>query len=623
MKVWRKTPPLFVLAALLFGIKTYIVYRFMFGISIESVLQEFILILNPIVSAYVIFVISVWLKRNKQGNYLKYMALIGTMILYVNLLFYRNFTDFITVPVLFQGNNAADLTSSIFTLIHFSDLFLFLDVIVIWFLSNRSYGIVQYEKPQKVAATAVMFLLLATNVTFAEMERPMLFVRTFDREYLVKNIGVFNYHLYDVSMQTKTRAQRVMADGSEIQEIKDYISDEKNEEQAEGELFGIAEDKNVVFVSVESMQNFVLDETVNGEEITPFLNDFKKDEDTIWFENFYHQTAQGKTSDSEFLVENSLYPLDRGAVYFTHAQNEYHALPEVLNKEGYTTSVFHANNRSFWNRDMMYETLGYDRFYSQQEYEITDENSFGWGLEDKAFFEQSLPYLKEQTTPFYSKFITLTHHFPFELPVDEASIDKLETNSNTLNQYVQTARYTDESLQEFMSRMKDEGMYENTMFVFMGDHYGISEFHNSAMSEFLDKEITGYEHIQLQRVPMMIHIPGYGEGKTYEEITGQIDMKPTMLHLLGIEEQNELNFGENMFDQNRKEFVAMRDGSFVTEDYIYTDSVCYAKNSEEPVEVENGNDTPCTPWKEIVSKELGYSDDIIYGDLFRFYDFKE
>ncbi|SIS36897.1 LTA synthase family protein [Salimicrobium flavidum] len=621
MKELIRKIPLFILAAILFGFKTYIVYRFIFGISIESVLQELILILNPLVSGYVIFVISIWLKEKNQGKYLRFMSLLATLVLYVNLVFYRNFTDFITLPVLFQGNNAADLTSSIFTLIHFTDVLLFMDVILIWVISKNKDSIFQFETPQKIAATAVMFLLLATNVTLAEVERPMLFTRTFDREYLVKNIGLFNYHVYDLTMQTKTNAQRVLADGSEIQEIKDYISEEKEGDNEAG-LFGAAKGKNVVFVSVESMQNFVLDEKVNGNEITPFLNDFKQDEDTIWFNNFYHQTAQGKTSDSEFLVETSLYPLDRGAVYFTHAQNEYYALPEVLNEKDYTTSVFHANNKSFWNRDVMYENLGYDHFYSQEDYEVTEENSFGWGLEDKAFYEQSIPYLKDQEQPFYSKFITLTHHFPFELPESKASIEKLETNSNTLNQYVQTARYTDESLEDFMDQMREEGLYEDTMFVFMGDHYGISEFHNDAMSEFLGKEINGYEHIQLQQVPMMIHIPGSGEGQTYDKISGQIDMKPTLLHLLGIEEKNELNFGENLFNQHRQDFIALRDGSFVTEEYIYTKSVCYSKESGQPVEVPPGEPSPCEPWKEKVSKELGYSDNIIYGDLFRFYDFQ-
>ena len=58
------------------------------------------------------------------------------------------------------------------------------------------------------------------------------------------------------------------------------------------------------------------------------LNEFIKD--SFYFDNFYHQTGQGKTSDAEFIVENSLYPLDRGSVFFTHATNEYTATPEQL-----------------------------------------------------------------------------------------------------------------------------------------------------------------------------------------------------------------------------------------------------------------------------------------------------
>ncbi|MEG7769309.1 sulfatase-like hydrolase/transferase, partial [Listeria monocytogenes] len=80
-------------------------------------------------------------------------------------------------------------------------------------------------------------------------------------------------------------------------------------------------------------------------------------------ENFYHQTGQGKTADSEFIVDNSLYPLGRGAVFFTNAGNEYTAMPEILKNHGYYSSIFHANNKSFWNRDIMYETFKYDKFY--------------------------------------------------------------------------------------------------------------------------------------------------------------------------------------------------------------------------------------------------------------------
>ena len=125
---------------------------------------------------------------------------------------------------------------------------------------------------------------------------------------------------------------------------------------------------------------------VNGQEITPFLNDFIKD--SFYFENFYHQTEQGKTSDSEFLLDNSLYPLNRGAVFFTHSGNEFNATPEILKDYGYYTATLHANSKSFWNRDIMYDSFGYDRYYSLTDYEVTDENSVGWGMKDIDFFEQ-------------------------------------------------------------------------------------------------------------------------------------------------------------------------------------------------------------------------------------------
>lgn len=72
----------------------------------------------------------------------------------------------------------------------------------------------------------------------------------------------------------------------------------------------------------------MINEKLNGEEITPFLNDFIKQ--SYNFNNVYHQTGQGKTSDSEFIVDNSLYPLGRGAVFFTNAGNQYMAAPEIL-----------------------------------------------------------------------------------------------------------------------------------------------------------------------------------------------------------------------------------------------------------------------------------------------------
>ncbi|MBR3118746.1 MULTISPECIES: LTA synthase family protein [Oceanobacillus] len=637
MKFKRPTIPLYIMAALLFGLKTYFVYRFMFDIELDNSMQELILLINPFVSAFLVFAISVWFnKRSRQMKFLRYTAFIGSFVIFANLVFYRQFTDFITIPQLFMGSNMADLGSSILTLIKPYDILFFADAALIWYLSKKQETklSVAYPKSGKVFALAMSLALLAGNFFLAEMERPQLFTRAFDREYLVKNIGLLNYHVYDLVVHSKTESQRVFADGNEIPEIQEYI-DENVKITGNSDMFGAAEGKNVIFINAESLQQFVINNEVNGEEVTPFLNSLTEDEDTYYFENFYEQTGQGNTSDSEFLIENSLYPLSRGAVFFTHGGNEYHALPEIIKEEGYTSSVLHANNKSFWNRDGMYKSLEIDHFYDEAAYEITNENTVGWGLKDKPFFEQSIKYLQSMEQPFYTKFITLTNHFPFELEEDDTSIEPYDSNSNTLNNYFPAVRYMDEALEDFFDQLKEAGIYEDSIIIIMGDHIGISANHNRAMSMYLDKEeITPYDQVQLQRVPMFIHIPGDGNGKVMSEVTGQIDMKPTILSLLGIEAEDDLYFGNDVFADERKGYIALRNGDFISDDYISTYGMCYDRETGEPIEedseeldatgeekAQSSTENACSPITEKVETELSYSDNLIYGDLFRFIDF--
>lgn len=298
-------------------------------------------------------------------------------------------------------------------------------------------------------------------------------------------------------------------------------------------------------------------------------------------------------------------------------------MPEILEEKKYQSFVFHANNKSFWNRDQMYESLHFDYFYDIESYEVTEENSVGWGLKDKSFFEQSIKYLKELESPFYSKFITLTNHFPFELDEEDRSIEPYDSNSNTLNHYFPTVRYTDEAIEEFFNELKTAGLYEDSIIIIMGDHDGISANHNRAMSQYLGKEeITPYDLLKLQRVPLFIHIPGHDQGEVMTKVAGQIDIKPTLLHLIGIETDNDIYFGNDLFHNDRKGYIAFRNGDFISEEHIYTADTCYDRISGEIIEIDTDMETtPCSTIQEKVELELNYSDEIIYGDLFRFIDF--
>lgn len=625
-----KNIPLFLIASILFGLKTYIVYRFVFNVEINNLLQEIIILINPFITSFIFFGITIWFRSTiRQKTFIIYGALFGTLIIYFNLIFYRSFTDFLTIPQLFQTKNMLDLSTSIISLINLSDLFLFTDVFIIWIICQKTVSLtnISFNRKFKRMFLTCVISLLAFNILLIEIERPQLFSRSFDREYLVKNIGVFYYHIYDAVMQTKVQAQRAFADENEIEEVKKYINDNVRSSTT-SELFGVAEGRNVIFISAESIQTFVIDNHLHDEEVTPFLNQLKQSPDTYYFENFYHQTAQGKTSDSEFITENSLYPTSRGAVFFTHAANKYYSLANMLSENDYYSAVLHANNESFWNRNQMYEQLKIDKFFSEEEYTITDESSVGWGLKDKPFFTQSINQLEALPKPFYAKLITLTNHFPFELEEQDRTLEPYDSQSSTLNNYFSTVRYTDEAIQQFFNDLKSNGLYDKSIIIIMGDHDGISANHNRAMSEYLNKdEITPYDYIQLQRVPFLIHIPHHNKGKQMSKIAGQIDIKPTIAHLLGIKTNHDIYFGNDLFHNERKSFIALRNGDFISDTEIFTNETCYDRETGDVIWSESDKTTndqsACKQTEEQVKRELQHSDNIIYGDLFRFINFNQ
>lgn len=607
-----------IIAILAVWIKTVIVQLTSFDLGLESGIQYFILLLTPLSFLLIVFSLAFLFKKAAWRNtYIVGMVLLLDLVLYGNVGFYRFYMDFVTIPVLSQTSNFGDLGSSITEIIQFSDILFFADLLIVLlaikFLPETKVTLV---KAKRYAAAGVVLAgaIFAINLYYAEQERPQLLTRSFDRNLLVKNLGIYNYHIYDAYTQAKASTQRALADSNELSEISNYTR--ANQVEPNAEMFGKYKGRNVILVSMESLQNFVINKEMNGQVVTPFLNELTKDKDTFYFSDFYHQTGLGKTSDSEFIVENSIFGSGNGSVFFTNGENTYNSLAEKMGENGYYTSVFHANNKSFWNRDRMYQSLKIDKFFDIDSYEVNDENSVNWGLKDIPFFEQSAAHMAQLPQPFYSRLITLTNHHPFYLDEEDKFIEEYNSNSGTLNRYFQTVRYMDESLRLFFEDLKEQGIYDNSIIVMYGDHYGISELHNKAMAMYLEKEeITPHDSALLQSVPLFIHIPGSGDGQEITKTAGQLDIRPTVLSLVGIESNKDIQLGNDIFSNDHENFVIFRDGGFITDEVVYTNEVCYDRETGEEIDK-----NVCQPYIERANTELRYSDEIIVGDLLRFYD---
>ena len=115
-------------------------------------------------------------------------------------------------------------------------------------------------------------------------------------------------------------------------------------------------------------------------------------------------------------------------------------------------------------------------------------------------------------------------------------------------------------------------------------------------------------------MPLLIHVPGV-EGGTMHQYGGQIDLLPTLLHLLGIDTSDYVQFGTDLLSKEHKEIVPFRNGDFVTPTVSYFKGTYYDNETGEVLEPTK----ELTDMKSLVEMKLHLSDKVVNGDLLRFY----
>ncbi|AQP52915.1 phosphoglycerol transferase [Vagococcus penaei] len=624
----------FALLAGLFWIKSGIAYSTEFHLGVENAFQQFIMYINPIATTLFLLSAALYIRGPKKS----YIALLviyflTTALLFSNIVYYREFTDFITVnTMLGAGKVSSGLGESAAKMFRPYDVIYWLDLVVL-------IGLLAFKKikidPRPIkartalAVTSFSVFLFSVNLTLAEADRPELLKRTFSRDHIVKYLGMNAFTVYDGVQTYNASQRRAQASENDLMDVETYVKD--HYAKPNDELFGIAKDRNVIYIHLESFQQFLIDYKLKDEngvehEVTPFLNKLYHSNETFSFENNFHQVGSGKTSDSETLLENSFFGLGQGPLFTQLGdKNTFQAAANILKQNGdYTSAVFHGNNGSFWNRNETYKRFGYDYFFDASYYDVNENNSFQYGLHDKPFMEQSVQYLEHLQQPFYAKFISVTNHYPYsQLKGDEGGFPFAATPDSTINGYFATANYLDKAIEEFFNYLKETGLYENSIIVMYGDHYGISNSRNKYLAELVGKskdDWNEFDDAQMQRVPLMYHIPGQTNGKISNVYGGQVDMLPTLLHLLGVNTSNYMQLGQDFFSKDKDQIVNFRNGTFITPKYTVIGQSIYLNETgeliEEPTEEQIKE---VADLREKAGAQLKASDALTNGDLLRFY----
>ncbi|MFQ8966514.1 MAG: LTA synthase family protein [Lactobacillus gasseri] len=614
----------FTVVVVFFWVKTYLTYITKFNLGVVGPMQKFLLLINPLPTAMLLIGIGLFFKGRKSYWIMVIIDFLLSLWLFSNILYYREFSDFLSTSIIkTSGSTSDNLGKSIAGITKGTDFLVFLDVVIIVLLiAFKVFKIDVRRLKLKISllVEGLAVVLIGTNLTMAQKDRPGLLTRTFDNNYIVKYLGLNSFAVYDGVKTAQSNAIMAKANHSDLKTVQSYIK--KNYIAPNPEYYGVAKNKNVLVIHLESFQQFLIDYKWHGKEVTPNLNKLYHANDTISFDNFFNQVGQGKTSDAEIMLENSIFGLQSGSAMSSYGtSNTFESAPAILGQQaGYTSAVMHGGAGSFWNRDNAYKSFGYDYFMPLSYYQNKKGYYLGYGIKDKLFFDQSIKYIEHLPQPFYLKMITVTNHYPYDLDKKNQSIDKTDTGDKTVDGYVQTAHYLDEAIGELMSYLKKSGLEKNTLIMLYGDHYGISGNHHKASAQLLNKDsFNNFDNLQFQRVPLMFHMPGL-KGGINHTYGGEIDVRPTLFNLLGINDQNMIQFGHSLLAKNAPQIVAQRNGDFITPKYSKVEGSYYYTNSGKRVTHPSKKvKAQLASISNTVTTELSLSDRVITGNLLRFY----
>ena len=620
----------FSLLVFLFWIKTLIAYFTDFKLGAQGLVQYLIVLINPLGTTLLLFGLAFYFKRSRFF----YPVLMGidianTLLLYLNVIYYREFTDFMTIATMTGYSKVNQgLSGSSLALTNVHDVFYWLDIVVILLLMlfrKIKFDPRAFSHRLAFAFTSVSLVIFGINLMIAEMDRPQLLGRTFDRVYIVKYLGLDAFTGYDLVKSEHVSQMRKSATKSQLKTVEKFTKE--HYAAPNKKLFGIAKGRNVIVIHLESFQQFLIDKKINGQEVTPFLNSLYHGQDTYAFSNFFNQVGQGKTSDAENMLETSTYGLSQGSLFATLGNdNTFQGAPAILNQRaGYTSAVFHGNVASFWNRNNVYKNLGYQYFFDASYFDTSGDKATGYGLKDKLLFADSIKYLQHLQQPFYVKYLTVTNHFAFDLDDEDKDSNFTTTNtgSSTVDNYFVTAHYLDQSLQEFFNYLDKTGLAKKSIIMIYGDHYGISNSENKNLASVLGKNAddwTDFDNVQMQRVPLMFVIPDSGgHGGIYSTYGGEIDVLPTLLHLLGISTKRYIQFGTDLFSSQHDQIVALRNQDFVTPKYTSISGKIYLNSTGKLAKLTKQEKKQLRADQKKVSEELALSDSLNEKNLLRFY----
>ena len=318
----------------------------------------------------------------------------------------------------------------------------------------------------------------------------------------------------------------------------------------------ISERKNLVVVLCESLESWVIGLRMEGKEITPNLNRAIADAQTLYAPNTLTQVKGGRSIDCQLLLNAGLLPLRSGCYAMKYTGNNYHTLTKAMastyNSRSYLLTV---DKPVTWNQAQVAKAFGIDTLLSKDSWQLDEKVGSRKKLGDVSFMRQAVEKMKTEQIwkrgeHVYLQFVTYSGHNPFILPDNLKRIQLKGNYPRKMLDYMTMANYTDYAIGILLQYLKSRPDWHETMVVIVGDHEGLA-----ADRADIRRSAEGRRVVSASQFTPFI-VLNSPVTMRYDGILGQVDMYPTILNLMHLDNYYWRGMGQSILDK-RKVAVAV------------------------------------------------------------------
>lgn len=482
---------------------------------------------------WIIFSLFLLLTRGRTNLSILITFYITLTWAYANILYSRFFYHYVSLSAIRETGAIMDplVYKSVVTGLSWTDLLLPIIVIVFHVIYRRHLCFVNnincYLRKSLTLFVLLFLLNLVAHLIFCSLDPSLRYLSYFERRIGMRLFGqnhllalpiYANFH--NGSIKSLTIEAMLESQGNTMlnKEQRSLIEEELRNSLESLTYMENAKIRNVIIILVESYMSFVTDMTVDGREVTPYLNALKQDTTVYYNGKIHSNITLGESSDGQYILMTGILPL-RSVITISKAHRKpLPSLVKSLQTIGINESrMILPTSSSLWRQDDMCKQYGFTYLFASNDFPGKHEQT----LTDKQVFE--LAEQKDSVLskdPFFSMILTATMHQPYNKMVDSSFIVKDVSLQPEMKSYLNLCHYTDKCIGRYLNTLKRKGLYDNSLIIITADHHAHNtEFDNDVSSD----------------IPLFI-VNGNIESSAYRGHCNQVDIYTTIIDVLGIKD---------------------------------------------------------------------------------------